>query len=187
MIQTVAGNKNFDYVIIALSNQGFVEKKQNKATGDASKITFSEQQRLEMMFEMTYRIPNVLIFGIEHGYTYEVLHQIKEEYDIDNLYFAMGSDKLNEVSRWGYHDKLLKEFGFYVMKRGNDTDEETNEKCRILSQYIIGNDDERYKDISSTLVREKIYNAQDYSKLVDNNVKSYIDICSKNQPKKNGG
>ena len=38
---------------------------------DETNFAYSEQQRLDMMLEMTYENEKVLIFGIEQGYTYE--------------------------------------------------------------------------------------------------------------------
>ena len=40
-----------------------------------------------MMLEMTYENEKVLIFGIEQGYTYEVLTSVKNKYNIQTLYF----------------------------------------------------------------------------------------------------
>lgn len=168
---------NFDYVIIALSNQKFLDKKQSKIK-DETNFAYSEQQRLDMMLEMTYENEKVLIFGIEQGYTYEVLTSVKNKYNIQTLYFAMGSDKLNEIQHWGYHDKLLKEFYFYILIRGNDDLDCVNEKCKNI--FIDNNfvlhlaKDSKYQNISATQVRKCIKNNLDYSTLVNKNVKNYL-------------
>lgn len=176
MIDSAIQNGNFDYVIFALSNQTFLNKKQAKSND----MAYSEQERLEMVLEMTWENKNVLIFGIEKGYTYNVLCDVKEKYQIGNLYFAMGSDKLQEISRWGYHDKLLSEFCFYVLMRGEDTLETVTKKCDDIfsnTHYKIGQDNSEYKDISATMVRKAIQKKDgfsDYEKLVHPNVFQYL-------------
>ena len=165
-------NNGFDYVIFATSNQKFLDKKQKKVK-DKSSFAYSEQERINMLLCMTYENPQVLIFGVEQGYTFEVLYTVKEKYNIKNLYFAMGSDKLNEISRWGFHDRLLKEFCFYVLIRGEDNFDIVKEKCNLLfsnTKYIIGKDNEKYKDISATQVRFKIANNEPLDNLVHPNL-----------------
>jgi nicotinate (nicotinamide) nucleotide adenylyltransferase len=167
----------FDYVIMGLSNQGFLDKKQRKVK-DESGFAFSEQQRLEMMLEMTYEDDRILIFGIERGYTYEVLCVVKEKYNIKNLYFAMGSDKLGEIQKWGYHDKLLNEFNFYVLVRGDDNIKAVDKRCEAIfkNHNFVTHfpKNQQYKDISATMVRMLYAHKEDYSKLVHPKVYNYL-------------
>jgi nicotinate (nicotinamide) nucleotide adenylyltransferase len=167
----------FDYVIMGLSNQKFLDKKQSKVK-DESGFAFSEQQRLDMMLEMTYEDDRVLIFGIERGYTYEVLCAVKEKYNIENLYFAMGSDKLNEIQRWGFHDNLLNDFKFYVLVRGEDNIDIVNQKCESIFKnhnFVTHSPkNQQYKDISATDVRMLYVHKQDYSILVYPKVYDYL-------------
>lgn len=167
-------NDGYDYAIIAISSQEFVEKKFKKA-GDSSGVIYTEAQRLLMMLAMTYDIPNVLIYGPERGYTYEVLCNVKKSYNIQRLSFACGSDKLNEVHKWGYHDKLFNEYGFYILQRGNDTYNEIAAKCNSLfTRYKIVKKAEDYADISSTNVRGCIKTGTDYDGLVTKKVAETI-------------
>ena len=164
MIDSANKAGNFDYIVFAISNQKFLDKKQRRAKDYA----YSEVERLEFLLAATYKCPNVLIFGVEQGYTYEVLCAVKEKYKCESLYFALGSDKLKEIGRWGYHDKLLKEICFYILLR-KDSLNVAKKKCDELfyqTKYIIGQDNEKYKDISSTLIRQKIKDKEDFSNLV---------------------
>lgn len=173
MIESSISNGDFDYVIFALSNQKFLDKKQAKLNDKA----YTEQERLDMLLEMTWENENALIFGIEQGYTYNVLCAVKEKYKIEHLYFAMGSDKLQEISRWGYHDRLLTEFRFYVLIRGNDDIDLVTEKCNTIfcnTQYKVGEDNQDFKDISATKVRKAIKENKDFSNLVHPNVFKYL-------------
>lgn len=162
----------FDFVIMATSNQSFLDKKQAKIGG----YSYLEKDRLNMLIEMTYQNPQILVFGIEEGYTYDVLCAVKEFFSFKDMYFALGSDKLQEIGRWGRHNKLLKQFNFYILNR-NDTIEYINEKCRELFSnvnYIIAENNDRYKDISATEVRRRIRANEDFSDLVHKNVYNYL-------------
>lgn len=158
----------FDYVIFATSNQKFLDKKQAKI-GD---YAYSERERVQFLNAMLKDSPNALVFGIEEGYTYDVLCAVKAKYNPDVLFFALGSDKLKEIGRWGYHDKLLSEFGFYVLQREDGMDYIKQECDRLFhnTEYIIGKSNEKYKDISATQVRNAIKTGRAYKHLVTNSV-----------------
>lgn len=176
MINSAMNTNKFNYIIFAISNQKFLERKQRKLKDSA----YSEKQRLEMILAMTYKCPNVLIFGIEQGYTYEVLKEVKSKYNCNSLYFALGSDKLQEINKWGFHDKLLKEFCFYILQR-QDSLLAVQKKCKQLfsqTDYVIGEDNQQFKDISATLVRNKIKNNEDFKDLVAEEVYNIL----KNNP-----
>lgn len=175
MVHSVLRNKTkkFDYVVFALSNDKFLDKKQ-KRNND---WYFPESERLNIVLSMIAHNPNALLFGIEQGYTYEVLCEVKKEFNALHTYFACGSDKLNEITRWGFHDKLLKEFCFYILIRGIDKESEVNEKCKKIfsnTEYVLGKDNEKYKDISATQVRRKIDNKEDCTLLLEKHVYEYL-------------
>lgn len=164
MIESAMGAYPFDYVVFAVSNQKFLDKKQKKKND----WSYNEVQRLMLLTAMTCQMPNVLIFGVEQGYTYDVLCAVKKKYNPTDLFFALGSDKLQEIGRWGHHDKLLSEFCFYVLNRGEDLTE-VMEKSQVLfrkTKFIVHNDNEEYKDISATEVRKLIKDNGDYKHLV---------------------
>jgi len=167
-------NDGYDFAVIAVSSQEFVEKKfRNKK--DTSGIIYTENQRIGMMLAMTYDIPNVLIYGAERGYTYEVLNDVKRKYNITNLSFACGSDKLDEVDHWGYHEKLLNEFGFYVLQRGDDREDEIIKKCNTLfNRYKIVKKGPKYYDVSSSQIRSCMKDGRDYSGLITEKVAEFI-------------
>ena len=168
MIDSANDAGNFDYIIFAISNQKFLDRKQKRNKDYA----YSEKERLEMILAMTYKLDNVLIFGVEQGYTYDVLCAVKEKYKCESLYFALGSDKLKEIGKWGHHDQLLKEFCFYVLQR-KDSLTIIKNKCKELfgeTKYIIGQDNKDYENISATMIRQKIKNNEDFKGLVHENV-----------------
>lgn len=168
MVDSAVDAGGFDYIIFAASNQKFLDKKQAKSGGYA----YSEKERMDLLNIMLKDVPNALVFGIEEGYTYNVLCAVNECYRPEELYFALGSDKLVEIDRWGYHDKLLKEFGFYVRQRQDDMDYIEEQCCMLFkdTKFIVGTCNEKYKDISATQVRDAITKGKTYKHLVTNSV-----------------
>lgn len=175
MVHSVLRNKNvnFNYVIFALSNDKFLNKKQTRVKD----WYYKENERLNLVLSMIAHNPNALLFGIERGYTYEVLCEVKKELKSTNIYFACGSDKLKEINRWGFHEKLLKEFCFYILLRGTDDEDDVSNKCKELfshTKFTLGKDNEKYKNISATQVRRKIDNKEDCKDLLEKHVYEYL-------------
>ena len=168
MIENSIRDVNTDFVVFGLANNRFVTKKMSRVNG----YVYSEQDRLEMILAMTYDNPNVLIYGIETGYTYDTLCSVKKDFGFKDVYFACGDDKIHAVRKWGNHNKLLSEFCFYILTRGNDLDKIKNDADTIFSEtkYIIGKSNDNDKDISSTKLREKIKNGEEFNDLVSENV-----------------
>lgn len=164
MIESALNIYPFSYVVFAISNQKFLDRKQKRNNDWA----YSEKERLEMLLRMTSKIKNVLIMGVEKTCTYDALNEVKERYHSKNVFFALGSDKLKEIGRWKHHDELLSEFSFYILRR-NDSMDYIKDKCEGLfdkTLCIIGDDNQDFKDISATEVRRKIDNGEDFTKLV---------------------
>lgn len=172
MIDSALENTNFDYVFFALSNATFLSKKQNRKKD----WYFSEEQRLHMILLMTYRHPKVLIYGIEDGWTYDVLCQIKKRYSCNNVYFACGSDKIKQIPRWSRNNKLLREFCFYILIR-EDNYEDIKKQCDKIfcdTKYKIGNNNKKYSNVSATMIRNAIKENKDFEQLVYPDVYKYL-------------
>ena len=168
MIENAIHDVKPDFVVFGLANNRFVTKKMSRVNG----YVYSEQDRLEMILTMTYNNPNVLIYGIETGYTYDTLCSVKENFKFKDVYFACGDDKIYAVQKWGNHNKLLSEFSFYILTRGNDLEKTKNDADIIFSntKYIIGKSNENDRNVSSTKLREKIKNGEKFNDLVTKEV-----------------
>lgn len=99
--------------------------------------------------------------GTVSGTSYDTLVYIKDKYHTQQVYFAIGSDKLEEIPRWYNSEQLLKDNKFVVIKRNNDNIEGILETNPFLKSYktsfiICTESDEETQDISSTKVRNEI-------------------------------
>lgn len=176
----------YDFVIVAACNEAFLEKKTEKAYdhGKTGRWYFSEQARIDMLVEMTYSNDRILIYGIEDGYTYDVLHNAQSMFGVHNMNFAMGSDKIQEIHKWGHAEKLLKEFSFMITNRTDDN-EYIHEACKKAgipwSRYsVVFNSDPLYMDVSATEVRRRMDNGDpNYSLIVTDEVAEYLSVFVK--------
>lgn len=147
--------ERFDCVFMAISNQKFLVNKFKKSKQEMT-WCFPENYRLDFLVGMTWNMPKVILHGVEEGYTYNVLCDVNNKYKPKSLWFTCGSDKLEEIPRWGFHDKLLVDFGFYVLQRDSDNIEAIRKRCDdIFKNYSIAKQSE-YSDASSTKIREAL-------------------------------
>lgn len=167
--------EGIDLIVVALSNKKFLDNKQRKLKD----VSFSEEHRLEMMLSMTFNNPKILIYGIEDGYTFNILSNLKSNVKNTNIYFIAGSDKLDEIPRWGYHDDLLSQFGFIILTR-NEVLNTIDNKCKkIFKDYKIL-DTSTYENLSATKIREALKLHEDYSNMVSPNVYVYLETIKNN-------
>lgn len=179
VMKKILETKTCDTVAIALCNEEFLNKKAKKHNFS---FYYSEEDRLFMMLKMTALNKDILIYGIEDGYTYDVLNNVKnklktiEEDKLEkaNVHFIAGSDKISQMKKWGHSKELLNNFSFIILTRGDSKDIETLCKETYKNYSII--DTSTYKDVSSTIVRNKIKNNENISSLVTKDVEDAINL-----------
>lgn len=110
--------------------------------------------------------------------TFEI---INKKFNNSDNYFIMGSDNFHKISEWKSSEKLKNDYNYIILDRdeiGNKlfynrkynekSYDRKNEKYQIIS-------DEAMKNISSSLVRNKIKQNEDYNDLVPKEIKDYIE------------
>lgn len=99
------------------------------------------------------------------GKSYDTVQYIKKKYNTDDVYFAVGSDKLDEIPRWSRSIQFLSTEKFIVMRRDDDDVKRIIEKNEKLHKYrnhfVICDSDEMYKDYSSSEVRALLLSGTD--------------------------
>lgn len=121
----------------------------------------SDDIRLRMV--MTYecewlKVDTCEIDRTVSGKTYDTIQYIKNKYHTREVYFAIGSDKLNEIGRWANSEIFLSTEKFIVMRRNNDdigalieSDKKLN---KHLKAFIVCETENIYTNCSSTFVRK---------------------------------
>jgi nicotinate-nucleotide adenylyltransferase len=108
------------------------------------------------------------------SYTYEILDELRELYKEDELFLIVGSDIIKEFKKWKNYEYILKNYKIIINKRNNDNinkiidDEYSLYKDNLIVSNIV------VQNISSTLVREAIYNKEDFSIYVSKSIYEYI-------------
>lgn len=96
--------------------------------------------------------------GLVSGKTYDAIQYIKNKYHTVDVYFAIGSDKLEEITRWAEAKELLSSEKFIVMQRNNDDIGSIIRSNESLSEhtssFVRCEAIEKYQNYSSTLVRK---------------------------------
>lgn len=110
-------------------------------------------------------------FKSELTYTYQTLDHFKEEYPNDDIYFITGTDNIKEIKTWKRYEYLLSTYKFLIVRRGNDDLESTiKEYGNNLIPIFI-----KFKNISSTQIRQRIKENKSLYNYLDKEVIKYIE------------
>ena len=99
------------------------------------------------------------------NYTTNTLEYIKQKNPNSSLYVILGEDNLNNLDKWKNYQKIL-EHQICVYPRKN----QRNIKSKLIDHKMIKLYNAPLKDISSTLIRERIKNGISIKDLVPNEI-----------------
>ncbi len=106
-------------------------------------------------------------------YTYETLDYFKNKYKDDEIYFICGTDNLSYLDKWERGEYILSNHKLLVIKRNTDDINTLLEKYKDYKNNIIVTEIDE-NEISSTKIREMIYNNKRVNDYLDDNIYSYI-------------
>lgn len=141
-------------------------------------------QALESMENEWLKIERCELDGIVSGTSYDTLNYIKNKYQTQRVYFAIGSDKLDEIPKWYNSEQLLNENKFIVIQRNNDDIQQLIQDSVFLKlhneSFIISDEsDDSTQQISSTKVREAM-DKGDYNEIKEMVPDSVYQIITNN-------
>lgn len=139
-----------------------------------SNLVASEKDRYNMLYSVIkdineYYIDTYEIDSQKIIYSYQMLDYIKSKNIADNIKMIIGTDSFNNLYSWKNAEYIAKEYGFIVFPRPNieiDINSLYFKYC-LFSKYIM-------KNISSTIIRQKLKNKEDISQYVPKQVFEYI-------------
>ena len=102
------------------------------------------------------------------SYTIDTLIYLKERHPEDEFAIIIGSDSLQNLSKWKNHELLIKDYPIYVYQRPGFVPENKYDKNVILLNAPL-------LDISSTKIRNMIKNGESIKFLVPDVVKEEIE------------
>ena len=103
----------------------------------------------------------------------ETLNHFKNKYKDDEIYFICGTDNLSYIDKWKRGEDILSNNKLLVIKRDTVDINTLLDKYKDYKDNIIVTDIKE-NEISSTKIREMIYNNKRVKNYLDNKVLDYI-------------
>lgn len=173
-------HKMHKHIAISLIKKHYVDKVIFVPTGSKYKYKnnlLSDKVRLEMLELMCKDNNNLEVSDYELKekvvYTYETLDYFKNKYKNDEIYFICGTDNLSYIDKWQRGKYLLSNYKLLIIKRNSFEITSILEKYKDYKDNIIVTDIEE-NEISSTKIREMIYNNKRAETYLDKDVSDYI-------------
>ena len=167
-------------IAIELIKKHYVDKVIFVPTGSKYKYKnnlLSDKVRLEMLELMCRDNNNLEVSDYELKehvvYTYETLNYFRNKYKDDEIYFICGTDNLSYIDKWKKGEDILSNNKLLVIKRNTDDINTLLDKYKDYKNNIIVTDIKE-NEISSTKIREMIYNNKGVEDYLDNKVLDYI-------------
>ena len=167
-------------IAIELIKKHYVDKVIFVPTGSKYKYKnnlLSDKVRLEMLELMCHDNNNLEVSDYELKehvvYTYETLNYFRNKYKDDEIYFICGTDNLSYIDKWMRGEDILSNHKLLVIKRNTDDINTLLDKYKDYKNNIIVTDIKE-NEISSTKIREMIYNNKRVNDYLDNKVLDYI-------------
>ena len=167
-------------IAIELIKKHYVDKVIFVPTGSKYKYKnnlLSDKVRFEMLKLMCRDNNNLEVSDYELKeevvYTYETLDYFKNKYKDDDIYFICGTDNLSYIDKWKRGEYILSNNKLLVIKRDTSDINTLLDKYKDYKDNIIVTDIKE-NEISSTKIREMIYNNKRVKNYLDNKVLDYI-------------
>lgn len=162
-----------DAVLFLPSGQSYMKQKEDIA---------SKNVRLEMVCRAVSGNPDYFVSDMElkrkgNTYTFETLEQLNREFPGTEFYFILGADCLYNIEKWREPERIFASCTLVSAVRNNVTPSELKERCEYLQKEydarIILLDFEEM-DISSTEIRNAVFQGRDISEKVPKEVADFI-------------
>ena len=167
-------------IALELIKKHYVDKVIFVPTGNKYKYKnnlLSDNIRLEMLKLMCIENEKLEVSDYELKeqvvYTYETLDYFKNKYKDDEIYFICGTDNLSYIDKWKKGEYILSNNKILVIKRNTDDINTLLNKYKDYKDNIIVTDIKE-NEISSTKIREMIYNNKRAEVYLDKKVYLYI-------------
>lgn len=142
------------------------------------KVLADEESRRDMMREFLKQENDdtLLLCDIEYdlprpSYTDKTLGVLKKKYPDIDFYILCGSDTLAKILTWRTGTKVLKENKFICHLRVGTKDHVWSDEVKARTSFV----DFGIPELSSTQVRENIFDDQSYKDLVPKSISDYIE------------
>ncbi len=138
----------------------------------------SEKHRLQMITLAIRNMKNFKLSDFEVDkkilFTVESVRILKRKFPEHKFFWIIGSDLVNQLSKWDDINHLIKEIRFIIVPVLGDNMAKIKKNKYVRMNKSIILEDCLKTDLSSTEVREKIKLEKDFSNLIPDSVYGYI-------------
>ena len=140
------------------------------ATPPHKEGTSKTENRVAMVDQATKHNPYFKVCTIEleregKSYTIDTIRTLKKKYPNEDFYFLLGADMIEYLPKWYKIDELVKEIPLIGVRRSG--------YC-VETAYPVEIVDIPMFDVSSTLIRERLFNRQSFLYYIQELVLKYI-------------
>lgn len=165
---------NADKGLFVATNNAYLTKKTMVKSKSKTSFILSEELRENMLNSLNKHNPKLFFGGFELGgaspATDKTINKILKENKDSELYFLCGADKLIAIPKWNNVEHLFTKIKLIVYCRfGIDVDSIISNNSFLnerRDRIFILNTSDDIEDISSTILRKKFFNHEDYSDLM---------------------
>lgn len=106
------------------------------------------------------------------SYTADTVNILKEQYPDEQLYLIIGSDALDTIANWRKSESLLEQVTLIALRRPGNAPLQFADNVNFTVLYP----DNPMVDISSTSIRERLYNGKSVRFMLPDSVIDYIRV-----------
>ena len=157
-----------DLVLLVPARQDYMRQWKNYQSSDI----LSDALRMDMLHAIEadwLKIETCEMDGAVSGSSFDTLNFIREKYQTDDIFFVVGSDKLEEIPRWSHSHELLRQNRFLVLRRNEDNVEQMILSNKFLhgrrKAFMCYTADDESNTISSTEIRNMLAAKTDPEKI----------------------
>ena len=148
------------------------------------KDLIDEKHRYNMLKLVTDKYNNLEVSDIEMNLeksltAIEALKKINKQYENIDIYYIIGADNLEKMPKWEKAKELIENYKYIVIQRETYHIPTIVNQNKLLNKYrhnFYELENEKYKLISSSIVRQKIYynQIQNIEKYIEKEIVNYI-------------
>ena len=175
ILENAINKVNADLGLFVIVSDAYLKNKIIIKNKERTPFILSEDFRKDMIDSLNETYPKIKYGGVELGgissSTVKTLRKIQRTYKNYDLYFSIGADKLKSFPHWDDVESIFENLHLIVYPReGYDIDEIINNDSLLLrykEKIIILDDIDGAKGISSSKLRERFFNNEDYKEFMD--------------------
>lgn len=157
-------NNNYVDKVIIIPTLSYWDKSIKTTLEDRIEmIKLLENERIEVNCDLN-----------NYQYTYEIMNELKKRYNNSSLYLVIGADSLISFNKWKEVNKILKNNILVIPRNNIDVYKYINEYSE-KNKFIVVSDFKK-RDVSSTMIRDKLINKKysELNKYMNNKIIEYI-------------